>query len=24
MKPIRTERLILRNWEQRDRALFHR
>ncbi|TIS36704.1 MAG: N-acetyltransferase, partial [Mesorhizobium sp.] len=24
MKPIRTERLILRNWEERDRALFHR
>ncbi|MEQ8479583.1 MAG: GNAT family N-acetyltransferase [Hoeflea sp.] len=23
MKPIRTERLILRNWEDRDRALFH-
>lgn len=23
MKPIRTERLILRNWEERDRALFH-
>lgn len=24
MKEIRTERLILRNWEERDRALFHR
>jgi RimJ/RimL family protein N-acetyltransferase len=24
MKPMRTERLILRNWEERDRALFHR
>jgi len=24
MKPIRTERLILRNWEERDRELFHR
>ncbi|MDG4879980.1 GNAT family N-acetyltransferase [Mesorhizobium sp. WSM4884] len=24
MKPIRTSRLILRNWEERDRALFHR
>ncbi|TGV79610.1 N-acetyltransferase [Mesorhizobium sp. M00.F.Ca.ET.149.01.1.1] len=24
MRPIRTERLILRNWEERDRALFHR
>ncbi len=24
MKPIRTERLVLRNWEERDRALFHR
>jgi RimJ/RimL family protein N-acetyltransferase len=24
MKPIRTERLILRNWEDRDRELFHR
>ena len=24
MTPIRTERLILRNWEERDRALFHR
>ena len=24
MKPIRTERLILRNWEDRDRDLFHR
>lgn len=24
MDPIRTERLILRNWEERDRALFHR
>jgi RimJ/RimL family protein N-acetyltransferase len=24
MKPIRTERLILRNWEERDRDLFHR
>lgn len=24
MKPIRTERLILRNWEDRDRALFFR
>ncbi|AZO29522.1 MULTISPECIES: GNAT family N-acetyltransferase [Mesorhizobium] len=24
MKPIRTERLILRNWEERDRPLFHR
>lgn len=23
MKPIRTERLILRNWEERDRDLFH-
>jgi len=23
MKPIRTERLILRNWEERDRELFH-
>jgi len=22
--PIRTDRLILRNWEERDRALFHR
>ena len=24
MRPIRTERLILRNWEDRDRKLFHR
>ncbi|RAZ76957.1 GNAT family N-acetyltransferase [Mesorhizobium atlanticum] len=24
MTPIRTERLILRNWEDRDRKLFHR
>ncbi|TJV37491.1 MAG: GNAT family N-acetyltransferase [Mesorhizobium sp.] len=24
MKPMRTERLILRNWEGRDRDLFHR
>lgn len=24
MKLIRTERLILRNWEERDRAFFHR
>jgi RimJ/RimL family protein N-acetyltransferase len=24
LTPIRTERLILRNWEERDRALFHR
>ena len=24
MKPMLTERLILRNWEDRDRALFHR
>ncbi len=24
MKPIRTERLILRPWEERDRDLFHR
>ncbi|MFA6154877.1 GNAT family N-acetyltransferase [Mesorhizobium sp.] len=24
MKPLRTERLILRNWEERDRELFHR
>ena len=24
MKQIRTERLILRNWEDRDRTLFHR
>ncbi|RUU50101.1 N-acetyltransferase, partial [Mesorhizobium sp. M7A.T.Ca.TU.009.01.1.1] len=24
MKPVRTERLILRNWEDRDRDLFHR
>lgn len=24
MKPIRTDRLILRNWEGRDRDLFHR
>lgn len=24
MTPIRTERLVLRNWEERDRALFHR
>ncbi|MEW9836675.1 GNAT family N-acetyltransferase [Mesorhizobium marinum] len=24
MKPIRTERLVLRNWEDRDRDLFHR
>lgn len=23
MKPLRTERLILRNWQERDRALFH-
>ena len=23
MKPIRTQRLILRNWEDRDRELFH-
>ncbi|WP_394690089.1 GNAT family N-acetyltransferase [Hoeflea sp.] len=23
MKPLRTERLILRNWEERDRELFH-
>jgi len=22
--PVRTQRLILRNWEERDRALFHR
>lgn len=24
MKPIRTQRLILRRWEERDRPLFHR
>lgn len=24
MTPIRTKRLILRNWEERDRGLFHR
>jgi RimJ/RimL family protein N-acetyltransferase len=24
MTPLRTERLILRNWEERDRPLFHR
>ncbi|MDP3898361.1 MAG: GNAT family N-acetyltransferase [Mesorhizobium sp.] len=24
MMPIRTERLILRNWQERDRELFHR
>ena len=24
MNPIRTERLILRNWQERDRDLFHR
>lgn len=24
MKPMRTERLILRRWEERDRPLFHR
>lgn len=24
MTPIRTQRLVLRNWEERDRALFHR
>lgn len=24
MTPLRTERLILRNWEERDRELFHR
>ncbi len=24
MTPLRTERLILRNWEERDRDLFHR
>ena len=24
MKPIRTRRLLLRNWEERDRDLFHR
>ena len=24
MTPIRTERLLLRNWEERDRAFFHR
>lgn len=24
MKPIHTERLILRNWEERDRELYHR
>jgi hypothetical protein len=24
MNPIRTERLILRNWEDRYRSLFHR
>ncbi|WP_322414805.1 GNAT family N-acetyltransferase [Mesorhizobium huakuii] len=24
MTPMRTERLILRNWEERDRELFHR
>lgn len=24
MIPIRTERLVLRNWQERDRALFHR
>ena len=24
MKPMRTERLILRNWQERDRPLFHR
>lgn len=23
MKPVRTQRLILRNWEERDRDLFH-
>ncbi|HWK64378.1 MAG TPA: GNAT family N-acetyltransferase [Rhizobiaceae bacterium] len=24
MTPVRTERLVLRNWEERDRPLFHR
>jgi RimJ/RimL family protein N-acetyltransferase len=24
MTPLRTQRLILRNWEERDRAVFHR
>ncbi|MGO4836699.1 GNAT family N-acetyltransferase, partial [Rhizobiaceae sp. 2RAB30] len=24
MTPLQTNRLILRNWEERDRALFHR
>lgn len=24
MNPIRTERLLLRNWQERDRVLFHR
>ena len=24
MRPLRTERLVLRNWEERDRSLFHR
>jgi RimJ/RimL family protein N-acetyltransferase len=24
MTPLHTERLVLRNWEERDRALFHR
>lgn len=24
MKPVRTQRLLLRNWEERDRDLFHR
>ena len=24
MRPVRTERLVLRNWEDRDRTLFHR
>lgn len=24
MRPIRTERLVLRNWEERDRTMFHR
>ena len=24
MKPLHTPRLVIRNWEDRDRALFHR
>ena len=24
MKPLHTPRLVIRNWEERDRGLFHR